>query len=108
MIDAAHLALIDARDRILDRLHALRANLDAGHDCWAPYLEAVAALVAVEAHLTQQRGERVLTSAELGEKFGLSAKTAARKARNGELPVSAIPLGRGGRGQAIRWRERPA
>jgi hypothetical protein len=104
VIDAAHVALAAARHRLIDRLEALGRALDQGEDRWADYRETAAALAVVDAHLAPDRRERHLTSKELGERFGLSAKVAARKGRNGELPdVEELRFAKRGRA-AIRWK----
>jgi hypothetical protein len=102
-VTGAALALRAAEARLVERLDALAKGIDAGEDVWQQYAAMAAALAQVTAQLAREDHGRAMTSTELGERFRLSAKTAARKAKAGQLPVTPIRLGERGRA-AVRWR----
>jgi hypothetical protein len=96
-------ALVLAEPR-LDRAEDLRARIDGGDaSAWPEYLATIQTLAAVSGRLSSELAGRAMTSTELGERFGLSARTAAKKARAGQLGVTALRLGQRGRG-ALRWK----
>jgi hypothetical protein len=94
----AALALIEAERRLLGRVQALAARLDAADDtAWPEYLATTTALRA----LIPEERRGLATTREMAEKFGLSPKTIRKLGR--EKKLESIRLGARGRG-AIRWR----
>lgn len=97
-------ALERAGRRLVVRLAELEARLDVGADeaTWRDYTSASAALAAVLEQLAPERRGRLLTTAELGERLGVSNKTIHRMRRDGRLSP-AMQNGKRGPG-AFRWR----
>lgn len=103
-MNVAHAALVHAENHIAERAETLRARIvDGDESAWPEYLATVQALAAIAERLGYEDAGRAMTSSELGSRFGLSARTAAKKAKAGQLPVTAIRLGQRGRA-ALRWK----
>jgi predicted DNA-binding transcriptional regulator AlpA len=98
------LALVTAQSLLLDRAEVLAARIKAGDDVWAEYLAALQGLVAVAGQLAPEASGRMLTTAELAERLGVSSKTILRRKAKGEL-TPAVQLGERGRA-ALRWAAR--
>lgn len=100
----ALVALIHAEPQLAERAEDLRARINGGDEtAWSAYLDTLAVLTKVAERLGREDAGRAMTSAELGQRFRLSPRTAAKKAKAGQLPVTALRLGQRGRG-ALRWR----
>jgi hypothetical protein len=95
------LVLARAERRLRDRIEDLERRLEAGEDRWREYGEALQALVAVAAQLAPEQSGRLMSTAELAAKLGVSAKTVLRRRKRGEL-TPAVQLGERGRA-ALRW-----
>ena len=100
----APLALLRAQDRLVARLAELDTKIDDGtasEATWSAYCETTAAIAKL-IPLTAPGAARVMSTQELATAFGLTPRTARRKGLKGELPVSPIRLGPGGRAK-LRW-----
>ncbi len=87
------LLLERAGGRIEARLLALDKRLDAGDEsAWPEYLALVSALVGIEPALSPERVGRLMTTAEMARRLGVSVKTLLRRRRRGEL-APALELG---------------
>jgi hypothetical protein len=98
----AQTALLRAVGRLIARLQALEARLDAGEEsAWGEYAAAAASLAAIVPHTLPGASGRLLTTAEMADAMRVSTKTLLRKRARGEL--QAVQLARRGPG-ALRWR----
>jgi len=81
------------------RLAALEVELQGGEESrWPDYIATVQALAAIVPNLAPERGGSLLTTAQMAERLGVSAKTLLRrKAGDGIRPAVQ-------RGKLIRWR----
>jgi hypothetical protein len=81
-VTALAVALTRAQHRLLVRLQALDAKLEAGDDddiMWDRYTATLSALVAI---ITEpERSGRPISAAELAAKFNVSRKTIQRRRR---------------------------
>lgn len=90
--------LQQAARRLADRLTALESRLDSdGDPAWRDYVAAVRALAAV-APLLSPGQARLLTTAEMAVRLGISPKTLRRRKAMG-LARPALQHGR-----LLRWR----
>lgn len=101
----AHLALIRAERRLVERLEQLEARLDGGDpEAWREYAGMATALAAIAPQLTPEATGGLLTTRELAERLHVHPKTILRRRKRGELQPAAV-LGHRGRA-ALRWAAR--
>lgn len=101
----AHLALLRAERRLVERLEALEAKLVAGAETvWPSYIETATVLAAIAPQLTPEASGALLTTSELAERLHVHPKTILRRRKRGELQPAAV-LGHRGRA-ALRWAAR--
>ena len=96
----AQLALRRVEARLLDRLERLERDLDRDPSLWPAYCDAALALAAVSRETVPGARGQLLTTSEMAERLGVSARTLRRRAKAGEL--EPVRLGQRGRA-ALRW-----
>jgi hypothetical protein len=92
-------ALRRAVAALTDRVLALEKRIAGGEDCYDRLIAATTALAAAVTALHAHDAERLLTTKELGERYSLGRKTAARRAKNGDPPVTPVKVG-----ARLRWK----
>ena len=102
MTAAGTVALRRAEVRLIKRLTALEARVEAagqlGNEAdWQSYCEVVQALAVITSATAPEASGRLLTTAQLADRFGISPKTLLKRKRRGEI-VPAVA-----RGKLIRW-----
>ena len=105
-VDAAALTIERAERRVLARVQALEAQLDAtdGDGLWTAYIEAVQALVVLVRDRQKQEPVRLLTTKELAQRMGVNERTIRRQRQAGILSPTFIGDRRSTRGRClIRW-----
>ena len=96
---ASRVALQRAEKLLVSRLEALHARLESGDQtAAADYCEAARTLAALLPLIAPEASRRLLTTAELAEKIGVSPKTLLRHKATGKITPAVA------RGKLIRWR----
>lgn len=80
------------------RLAELEAELADNDSRWADYIATVHALAAIAPSLAPEHGGPLLTTAQMAERLGISAKTLLRQKSTGGIRPAVQ------RGKLIRWR----
>lgn len=92
--------LTRARQLLLSRVGELEARVRAGdEDAWPLYLAAVSTLSALVAETAPGQNGRLLSTRELAQRLGVSAKTVLKRKRAGEIRP-AMQAGK----RLIRWK----
>ncbi len=95
---AAKGSLFRAAALLSARLDTLEDRLEADELAWSAYCEAARALAAVAGHLEPGARGELLTTQEMAQRLGLSAKTLRRHVAGGVVKPALH------RGKLIRWR----
>jgi predicted DNA-binding transcriptional regulator AlpA len=104
-LDPTRLLLLErAVERLEVRLLAPDRQIESGDEAaWPEYLEVAQALATIAPAVLPERTGRLLTSAEMARRLGISEKTLHRHRQQGRL-AEPVELGPRGRGRAVRWR----
>ena len=96
------LRLEHAAGRLADRLALLETRLrDDEAAAWSEFREVAVALSMILPNIAPGRSGGLLTTAQMAERLGVSAKTVLKRRKAGELRP-ALVLGKRGRA-ALRW-----
>jgi excisionase family DNA binding protein len=97
----AHLALVEAEARLVERLRQLGVKLADGDESgWVEYAQLAGALAGIVSQTRPGGGGEYLTTEQLADRLQISTKTLRRRAKDGQM--EPVRLGKRGRG-ALRW-----
>ena len=97
---AARLELLRGADELATRAAQLREQCAAGEAApWPEYLDTLRTLAAVVSAPATGDARDTLTTRELGQRLGVTARTIRRRHAKGQI----APARPGGRGRAALW-----
>src|SRR5439155_18079322 len=100
-VTPAHLALIRAATRFVERTEKLEPQLD-DPESWREYFATVTALATIVPQIRPEMTGELLTTAQMAARLGIAPKTLLRQKASGKVTPAMI-LGQRGRA-ALRWR----
>ena len=97
---AARVALQQAEKVLTARVEELRARLQAEPGLWPDFLDVLRTLATITVTAAPEAGGALLTTAELAERVGVTAKTLLKRKGRGEIKPTIE------RGKFLRWSPR--
>jgi hypothetical protein len=102
-VTPAHLALVRAAARFVEKIEKLEPELD-NPEAWREYCQTVAVLAAIVREIRPESTGELLTTAQMAGRLGIAPKTLLRHKASGKITPAKV-LGKRGKA-AFRWAAR--